>query len=199
MLIWKGNGIAVPLIVAGSLLGLDYVTGQANGPGYYATHVWPKLVAFGIAAVATFFVARANDNAGREDDHFFFVPLRYWTVILVIGGIILSIVTTESSAASAPSTETAKQETAQPQPAASTPPPVPAPVTDSTAAATIPQKSVAPPPAPEAEQKKFAQVYIDSQTKTYFPETCSGRPATAIRVAKSVAMVEGYTLSPTCK
>ncbi len=196
MLIWRGNGLAVPVLAFGSLLAMDFITSKQGGPGYYASHVWPKLLGFTIAAVAVFFVARASENAGREGDHFFFIPIKVWTYILLVGGVVLSFALNEAPASQPPVKEA--------PPVVAVPPPAAAP-------SNPPSASYAPPiqvPAPAAKRvavepppepvRQFEQVYADNMSMTYFPEPCSARPPNAVRLAKSAAVRQGYVLSPKC-
>ena len=55
-----------------------------------------------------------------------------------------------------------------------------------------------PSPAPaasakEEEPKRLAQVYIDRTTKMYYSEDCKNRPEETTRVARSVAVMQGFT------
>jgi hypothetical protein len=196
MLIWKGNGVAVPVLAFGSLLAMDFITGKQGGPGYYASHVWPKLLGFAIAAVAVFFVARASENAGRDDDHFFFIPIKAWTYILLVGGVILSFALNEAPA-SQPKVEEAPPVAATPAPAAAPSNPPSAQYTPPSPVPTPAAKSVAAEPPPEPVHQ-FEQVYADNTSMTYFPEPCRARSPNAVRLAKSAAIRQGYVLSPKC-
>ena len=72
--------------------------------------------------------------------------------------------------------------------------------TDSAAAlAAMPVVSQAPPPAapqprfePEPAMKKIEQVYADNATHTFYSEKCGKRPPNAYRVAKSIAIRQGF-------
>ncbi|HEX7705324.1 MAG TPA: hypothetical protein VF701_02600 [Thermoanaerobaculia bacterium] len=48
---------------------------------------------------------------------------------------------------------------------------------------------------PEAA-KKVQQVYVEQSSGRYWTESCKSRPASAGRVAKSVAIMQGYTEAP---
>ena len=52
---------------------------------------------------------------------------------------------------------------------------------------------------PEPEPvKTFAQVYVDNASKTYYPDTCEHPASAAIRMSKSAATLQGYTLAAGC-
>jgi hypothetical protein len=197
MLIWRGNGLAVPILAFGPLLAMDFITSKQSGPGYYASHVWPKLLGFTIAAVAVFFLARFTENSGREGDHFFFIPIKIWTYILLVGGVVLSFALTEAAPAAPPPVK-------ETPPAAAIPAPEAAPSNPSSASYAPPNQFPAPAVTTVAAQpppepiRQFAQVYADSNSKTYFPEPCRARPSNAVRLAKSAALLQGYVLSPKC-
>jgi len=80
-----------------------------------------------------------------------------------------------SSAAALPPRE------AEPQPVQYVPPP-PEPL-----APVAADDAATAPAAP-----KLQQVYIDRASKLYYRESCTRRPQTATRVAKSVALMQGY-------
>lgn len=44
----------------------------------------------------------------------------------------------------------------------------------------------------------FSQVYAVSETRLYYPEDCVARPSNAFRIAKSIAIQQGYTLANEC-
>lgn len=82
----------------------------------------------------------------------------------------------QASAASSPSTYEPPRAAYSPPPAY-TPPPVP------------------PSTATVAEEKKHTleMVYIDRDTRMYYTEKCRKKPDNVARVAKSVALMQGYT------
>jgi hypothetical protein len=169
MLIWRGNGLAVPILAFGPLLAMDFITSKQNGPGYYASHVWPKLLGFAIAAVA----------------------------ILLIGGAILSFAVTDAAPAAQPPVKEASQVATAPAPEAapSNPPSASYAQASQIPTPAVTTRAAEPPPEPV---RQFAQVYADSVSKTYFPEPCRPRPSNAVRLAKSAALLQGYVLSPKC-
>jgi hypothetical protein len=193
IVIFRGSGILVPLITAGCLVGADYVTARSHGPGYYAAHTLPKLVSFTLAAVLIFALARLADREGREDDHFFFVPVRFWSAILLIAGVCFSLATTDSTTKTANASPPSPPSEPLPAPAApaSTPPSRPASFVS--IQETQPVTTTAAQPAPDAPPPRFEQVYIDRATNQYYSEKCAHRPDGAYRTAKSAAVRQGYT------
>lgn len=55
-----------------------------------------------------------------------------------------------------------------------------------------PRSAETPASTPAEEPKKFEQVYIDRATRLYYAESCRNRPAKVYRVAKSVALMQGF-------
>src|ERR1051326_5863396 len=76
---WRGRGFVVSLFTIVSLILLNLVADAIGGDGYYAAHVFPKLMAFLLAAAGVFLVARGDDGS-----HFFFIPLKAWPFIIAI-------------------------------------------------------------------------------------------------------------------
>ena len=54
-----------------------------------------------------------------------------------------------------------------------------------------PKKKYVPPP-PEPEQPAIAKVYADRATHLYYPADCATHPESALMLAKSVAVMQGY-------
>ena len=188
MLIWRRNGIAVPFITIASLIVFNLIFGES-----YSEHVMPKVFAFLVAAAAIFAISRMTEEDG---DHFFFVPLKFWAPIIAIGGTIIAIGIGETHAKPAPppAQPAAESQPVQPQPTTYQPAPV-------QVAAPAPQPQPQPQPVAvpqEEEAPKIAQVYVDPATKLYYPEGCKGRPDSATRLAKSIALMQGYKLAPSC-
>jgi hypothetical protein len=187
---WRGRGFVVSLFTIVSLILLNLVADAIGGDGYYAAHVFPKLMAFLLAAAGVFLVARGDDGS-----HFFFIPLKAWPFIIAILGAVISFAVTDGTPAHAAAAPAVAEEKT-------------APVTTSAAMISTPQPAqppqqtttVAPAPAPEPEpaQRKFEQVYIDAMAKTYYPEGCT-HPDNAVSMAKSAAKMQGYTLATTCR
>lgn len=187
--VWRRNGAAVPFITIGSLILFNFIYGES-----YSEHVMPKVFAFLVAAAAIFAISRFTEEEG---DHFFFVPLKYWAPIIAIGGTIIAVSLGETPAKPA---EAPPQPAAQSQPQPVQPPTTyqPPPVQPVAAApAPRPQPQAAPVPQ-EEEPVKLSQVWVDPATKLYYPEGCKGRPDTATKLAKSVAVMQGYKLAPGC-
>ena len=68
------------------------------------------------------------------------------------------------------------------------PPPAPAPRTPSAPSTERPMVEMAP----------VAQVYVVNTTKKYYPPDCASRPDSAYRMARSLAISQGFTLAAEC-
>ena len=106
MIIWGGKGFLIAIIVAACLLSSDWFAGQHfHDPEYYATHGWPKLIGFFVAAAFVWLLsykrkeeAIGNDvETPRESffsdrDSLFFIPARFWPFILAGLGVVFYFV-----------------------------------------------------------------------------------------------------------
>lgn len=192
--VYRANGLAVPIVTVGALVLMNVAVDNVNGPKYYATHHWPLMTAFLIAAALIVIMMRFIEDRG---DHFFFVPLRFWPLILpAIGLIFLLAVPVESPVVA----ETAPQAQTDTTPAAAPAAPEPAPVTamavvtptrDPQAALSAPQ-----PVVEEAPKPKLTQVYADTAKHVYYADDCAHHPDNAVRMSKSVVVTQGYTAAP---
>ncbi|MGQ0801347.1 MAG: hypothetical protein ACT4NL_14715 [Pseudomarimonas sp.] len=106
MIIWKGGGIAVPVVVAGWLLLGQWSVESALGEGYWSANAWPKLLAaVGMAGSLWWLGRQLNRSKGatlidpdsglefvyRSPAHsFFYVPVE-WTGP-VIGVLLIALV-----------------------------------------------------------------------------------------------------------
>jgi hypothetical protein len=45
---------------------------------------------------------------------------------------------------------------------------------------------------------RVEQVYAHNASRLYYPEDCHGRPEKAYKVARTLAIKQGFTLAPTC-
>jgi hypothetical protein len=197
ILVWRGNGIIVPLgIVAYALFGV-FIDGQ-KGAHYFESHAGPKLFGAFLIGLALWFLGVKSEDSDRTHD-FFWIPIKFWGIVFVIGGIIFAMTSPSGHAAES---QTAKQVEA---PAAV---PAPQPRLEARTATPIrmPDSAPEPPPPPPPAAataapepvKTFAQVYADNATKIYYPETCEHPASAAIRMSKSAAKIQGYTLAAGC-
>jgi hypothetical protein len=99
VVIWRGFGILVPIIVGFMFVLTQYLVNLAlKNPDYYRWHYWPKALATLLAAIAVWYVGRyfngrpgkvVIDNAtGREIvrrkiHDLFFVRFEYWAFVLL--------------------------------------------------------------------------------------------------------------------
>ena len=109
MIIWSGWGILVFVIVIAVEIPMQWAVESLFGAKYYQTHGWPKLVAYGLAAVPIWFIGRrlnreriepgaSEDWRGnparyrRPSQHtLLFVPMEYWAFIYLGIGIYFVI------------------------------------------------------------------------------------------------------------
>lgn len=203
MIIWRGRGILVLVIGFGVLVLGQIVTDGMFGKGYYTANGWPKIVAGLIGAIPIWFLGKKwNDESDRRHE-LFFIPMQYWAFVLLALNLWVAVspgdpepqpAVTESAAVSAPAPASTPAPT--PEPVRVEPEPAPAPVTK---AAVVP-----PPPAadtsgrPAVQMAKVRFVYADNATSTYYPEDCAGRPKNAFRIARSLAVSQGFTLAAGC-
>jgi hypothetical protein len=102
LLSWKGRGWMVGVSTFGCLLISEYLTGLCHHDStYYASHGWPKLVAFwASAAISRALVPRTEEvlpgatdiskkkSLLHEQDGLFMIPLKYWPILLIAFGIV---------------------------------------------------------------------------------------------------------------
>jgi hypothetical protein len=105
MIIWRGRGILIAIIIFGCLLATELLTRSfLHDNTYYQQHGWPKFAGFLIAAGLVWWLARreAEDSTGvhnatresffRERDTLFLISARYWPRILCVLGIVFYFV-----------------------------------------------------------------------------------------------------------
>jgi len=103
MLIWRGYGFTVPVIVFFVSLLLQYSLDAMFYKGYYTLSKWPISVALFIAAIPVWFLGNnlnknaerilLDPNTGQEvkivtTHSLFWIRVEYWAPILVAIGII---------------------------------------------------------------------------------------------------------------
>jgi len=116
MMIWRGLGILVPVVVIATMIATQLLVDMVMGHGYYTAHGWPKLAATTLAAIALFALgqltnislpppsdprhtgtpdadleAEADAQTDKRPSHtFFFIPIKYWSVIVFLLGILMA-------------------------------------------------------------------------------------------------------------
>src|SRR5215217_3940794 len=107
MLIWRGRGIVIALIVFACLILVELVTEAMFGDNtYYQNHGWLRLVALWIAA-GLVYLLRGWFGVGQErilidketgqeiqvnkESNLLFVPARFWPVILLVLGVAFAL------------------------------------------------------------------------------------------------------------
>lgn len=208
MIIWRGRGFLVVVIVFMTLLLMQLGLDGLNGDGYYLSHAWPKVLAGLIAATPIWLLGKKWNDESDGAHTLFFVPMQYWAFVVLAATLWLAISPSETVASAPAVAETPAQNQPAPEPTTTTTT-APAPIQAS--AITVPAPAPPPPvvrnepakvepPAPVAEaQPKFVQVYVDREMRYYYPEDCAGRPENTYRVARSIARQQGFTRAPTCK
>ena len=91
MIIWRGLGFLVVVIVFGSSLAANLITNRVtNGETYWKERGWPFATSLLVSAAIVFVIAvlRSRGAVERRDD-LFFVPMKWWGPMLAIIGIAL--------------------------------------------------------------------------------------------------------------
>ena len=125
MIIWRGMGFLVAVLVAAVMFGAQYATKQSFGDAYWQDKAWPAAAALGFSAVVCWFLGRRLNKPARKDaEHrrtwthdLLFVRMEWWAfplVALAIAAVVLNF--TPGSAARG--VKAAGQETQQKLPAA---------------------------------------------------------------------------------
>lgn len=107
LIVWKGKGAFVILIVVVACLLMNGVTGSVfHDNDYFQKHGWPKLAALWLAGAATWTLgnylntrqarvmidkATGKEVILRPDHSLFFVKMEYWGPGLVLLGIIVAL------------------------------------------------------------------------------------------------------------
>ena len=105
MIIWRGRGFLVAVIIFGSSLVANLIFNAEVGPGYYDHHKWPFAVSLIVSAVICWFLGdylrkrsdriAIDKQTGKEfvvnqpQHTLFFIPMHYWAPILLVGALIL--------------------------------------------------------------------------------------------------------------
>ena len=83
IIIWRGLGL--PIMLAGL-----FVTGMISamfGLPYLMTHVWPRLLAFGIGGAVVYWLAWLRETKAGMRDSLYWIPMKVWAVIFLMFGI----------------------------------------------------------------------------------------------------------------
>jgi len=97
----KGGLVIVAGIVAA--LVMNMVTNAMFDNEYYGAHTWPKFGTFWVAGLLCYllglYLRKRPTKVIGEDlvdgeaaDHFFFVPVIYWSIIFFVIGVLYAIV-----------------------------------------------------------------------------------------------------------
>jgi len=107
MIIWRGWGILIAVIIFTCSLAANFISNAVAGPTYYDQHKWPFALSLVVSAVICWFWGLAYKNTpsrvvidkqtGQEiilqppRPALFFIPLQYWGPILLIIAIVLFV------------------------------------------------------------------------------------------------------------
>ena len=104
MIIWRGRGFLVAVIIFGSSLVANLIFNAEVGPGYYDHHKWPFAVSLIVSAAICWFLGDyfrkrpgrvvIDRQSGKEftlnkAHTLFFIPMRWWAPILLLWALIL--------------------------------------------------------------------------------------------------------------
>jgi hypothetical protein len=96
LIIWRGFGWAVPIIVLAAFLIMQLSLNSLLGDGYYKSNEWPKIAAIFIASLIIGFlgyllnykrrVVTVHEESGKQQKSpshaLFFIPIEFWAIIL---------------------------------------------------------------------------------------------------------------------
>ena len=107
MIIWRGWGVLIIVIVFASSLAANFISNAVAGPTYYDEHKWPLALSLVVSAVICWFWGLAYKNkpgrvvidkqTGNEltlqpaRPALFFIPLQYWGPILLIIAVVVFV------------------------------------------------------------------------------------------------------------
>lgn len=98
IVIRRGKGALVAVALVLSALVMNIVTNAMYDNEYYGANVWPKLGTFWLAGLMCFLlgtylrknptpVQKGDSIDWQAPDHFFFIPVIYWTAVYFVVGI----------------------------------------------------------------------------------------------------------------
>jgi hypothetical protein len=145
-------------------------------------------VAWGLGSMFVPFVGFIFVAKHWDDTKHAFLAVLAGGLMIFLGAAVLPEKTTAPLVATTTGTDVAPASAMAGTPQPYTPPPsayAPPPV-----AQTVP---AAPAATVEEQPKRLVQVYADRETRLYYAEDCKKRPPNAYRVARSVAVMQGFT------
>ena len=108
LLVWRGWGIAIPVIVILIQLAVEQLADQITGsPGFRQMHPWVWLIGLTLAAVIIWFVGRKLESRpGRTvidketqaeyeikaKHDLFWIPFKWWAIPLIALGLTFTFV-----------------------------------------------------------------------------------------------------------
>jgi hypothetical protein len=104
MIVWRRKGFVIAVVTFGCLFASDGLTARHfQDHNFYATHGWPKLTGFLVAAAIVWALSyrrKKDETLGiqedetprhpflEDEDSLFFIPARYWPGILGALGVL---------------------------------------------------------------------------------------------------------------
>lgn len=98
LVVWRGFGWLVPVIVIAALMALQLSVDAVYGEGFYTANAWPKQAAFIVAAISVGILGiflnhtkrqmlideESGEVLGKAPSHsLFFIPVEYWAIIVL--------------------------------------------------------------------------------------------------------------------
>lgn len=98
LIVWRGFGWLVPVVVFGALILSQLSVDAVYGEGFYTANGWPKQLAFVVAALFVGFLGfflnhtkrqilfdeETGEALGKAPSHsLFFIPIEYWAIIVL--------------------------------------------------------------------------------------------------------------------
>ena len=100
MIVWRGLGILVLLIVAGAVLAGQFAADKAFGAGYWQQNAWPAAATVLASGALCWFLGRRLNKPARKDagEHrrtwthdLFFVRMEWWAFPLAAAAVAIFV------------------------------------------------------------------------------------------------------------
>jgi hypothetical protein len=106
MIVWRGWGFAVALIVLVACIVANLLANTLGGKGYFEAHAWPLASALIIAGPLIWLTdillsrgpsrvlvdEKTGERVALAKKHdFFFIPMRWWGAVVAVIGIVLLV------------------------------------------------------------------------------------------------------------
>ncbi|MFO6425233.1 hypothetical protein [Motilimonas sp. KMU-193] len=112
LIVWRGYGWLIPIIVFGGFLSSQAVLNSIYGEGFYKANDWPKLAAIGVSSLLVaalgywfnykkrqVFIDPETGNKKKSPSHtLFFIPVEAWALIIPVAFFWLESNTAQTNA-----------------------------------------------------------------------------------------------------